>query len=323
MRALSFALFLLLIWRTNGNAQQISPWSSYYENGFIHNPALTARWNTWELSSTYKREWTGFQGGPEIGTLGFQYPFIRRFTKMTMGAYATYDKVGPYGTYNYALTYAYKIRTRWFGKRDDVLSFGIKGGALRYQFDPTSLLPFEKPEGEFKNIPNSLGTLPDISGGVFYNSVSDFYSFKSHYYFGLAVSNLLPLNTTVYANSIIKNVPHLFAHGGYRYYPWRAKYYFEPSVFVSYSYQRAMQAMASCRFELSNKFWLSSGLVTSGDMFAQAGVIFDKKSVLGPIVNDGILRMGVKADYTVSSLRRHTGMGYEFYIAYLYSNEPY
>jgi type IX secretion system PorP/SprF family membrane protein len=316
----TFFLYLLI----NGiEAQQLTQWSSFYENGFIQNPALTARWNTWELSTTYKREWTGFDGGPEVGTIGFQYPFIRRFTRMTMGAYVSYDRVGPLNTINYALTYAYKIRTKWFGNRDDVLSFGLKGGLVNYRFDPTTLRPYDKPEGNNIVLTQQTTITPDIVGGIFYNSVSDFYSFKSHYFMGLALTNIMSSSINSLPNEFINTVPHVFIHGGYRYFPWRAKYYFEPSLFISYTYQRPFNAMASCRFEMLDKFWLNSGGSTNGEVFFQTGVIFDKKSILGSLVKDGLLRMGVKADYSLSSLRRYSGIGYEFYMAYLFSNEPY
>lgn len=304
-------------------AQQLSQWSSFYENGFMQNPALTARWNTWELSTTYKREWTGFDGGPEVGTIGFQYPFIRRFTKMTMGAYVSYDRVGPLNTMNYALTYAYKIRTKWFGNRDDVLSFGLKGGLINYRFDPTNLRPYDKPDVDFNALTRQNSFTPNIAGGAYYTSVSDFYSFKSHYFMGLAVSNVIPSSINTLHNDFITSVPHVFMHGGYRYFPWRAKYYFEPSLFVTYAYQRPFNAMASCRFEMTDKFWLNGGGSTNGEIFFQTGVIFDKNSIIGSIVQDGILRMGVKADYSLSSLRKYSGIGYEFYMAYLFSNEPY
>jgi type IX secretion system PorP/SprF family membrane protein len=317
-------VFLLLYTCCNDIlAQQVTQWSSFYENGFIQNPALTARWNTWELSTTYKKEWTGFDGGPELGTVGFQYPFIERFTKMTIGAYVTYDKVGPLNAVNYAMTYAYKIKTNWFGNRDDVLSFGLKGGVVNYRFDPTTLRSYQKPQSDFNTLPQESTFTPDIAAGVFYNSVSDFYSFESHYFMGLAVSNVIPTSINTLPDASIKTAPHVFLHGGYRYFPWRAKHYFEPSLLASYSYLRPFNTMVSCRFEKTDIFWLNGGLGTNGDTFFQTGFIFDKNSAIGSIVKDGILRIGVKADYSLSSLRRYTGIGYEFYMAYSFSNEPY
>ena len=56
--------------------QQIANWSSFYENGFIWNPAMTAKWNAMDVSLTHQEMWTGFDGAPKYSTLSFQYPFI-------------------------------------------------------------------------------------------------------------------------------------------------------------------------------------------------------------------------------------------------------
>lgn len=320
-------LLILLIYTTFFilplKSQQNSSWSSFYENGFVWNPALTARWNTWEVSSTYRKEWTGFKGAPENGTLGFQYPFIKRFTTMTVGGFLEHDNVGPFQSTGVAGTYCYKIRPRFFGRRDDVLSFGIKAGLYQYNFDPYELVAYDQPEGDPLLPSNVSSTVPDFAGGIFYTSVSDFYSYKSHYYAGLAVNKILPLQVKSYLAQPITNTVHINIHGGYRYFPFRAKYYLEPNVFVNYAFDRPMNIMAATRFEMIDKFWLSAGAVTNGDVFGQLGVIFDKKSMIGSIVNDGTLRMGVKVDYSMGGLRRYSGVGYEFYMAYLFSNEPY
>ena len=79
-----FTILMLCLLANDSYSQQLTNWSSFYENGFIWNPALTARWNTWELSTTVHKEWTDFENAPENGTIGFQYPFIKRETKLSM-----------------------------------------------------------------------------------------------------------------------------------------------------------------------------------------------------------------------------------------------
>ncbi len=315
-------LFSILIYGTT-YSQQKAQWSSYYENGFVWNPALTARWNSWEASTTYRKEWSGFNGAPESAAVGFQFPVIRSFTKMTFGAYMDVERLGPYQSSAIALTYAYKIRPRLFGKRDDVLSFGIKAGGSKYNFNPSNLVAFDAPEGDQNLIPSQSGINPIVGGGLSYSSVSDFYSFKSHYYGGISFDHVIPSSYKTILDQSITSVPHVYLHGGYRYFPWRAKYYFEPNVFASYAFNKAINVMANCRYEMVEKFWLTAGVVTNGEMFAQTGVIFNRKSALGSFVKDGLLRIGVKADYSLNGLGKYGGMGYEFYMAYVMSNEPY
>lgn len=322
MRTSLYILYLLLLYDVV-YTQQSASWSSFYENGFIWNPALTARWNTWEASTTYRKDWVGFDGAPESGTLGFQYPLVKQFTKVAFGAFLEYDRVGPIQNIGAAATYCYKIRPRLFGKRDDVLTFGIKGGIYQFQFNPAQLTFFTPPEGNINNLPVSGSIIPDFAGGIFYVSVSDFYSFKSHYYAGISANRVLPLQFNAFVNENISNTMHINLHGGYRYFPFRGPYYLEPGLFVNYSLTKAIHAMAHCRFELVDKFWIAAGAASSADAFAQAGVILGPKSFMKPIVKDGTMRIGIKTNYTLSQLGREGGMGYEFYMAYLFSNEPY
>jgi type IX secretion system PorP/SprF family membrane protein len=316
-------LFFFLVFVVHLHSQQKSQWSSYYENGFVWNPALTARWNSWEVSTTYRKEWTGFIGAPESATIGFQYPVIRSFTKMTFGAFIDVERLGPYQSSTIALTYAYKIKPRLFGKRDDVLSFGIKAGGSKYNFNPSNLVAYDALEGDLNLLPSQSGINPLVGGGISYSSVSDFYSFKSHYYGGIAFDHVIPNSYKTILDQSIKSVPHIYLHVGYRYFPWRAKYYFEPNAFASYAFNKAINVMANCRFEMVEKFWLSAGAVSNGEVFIQTGVIFNRKSALGSIVKDGLLRVGIKTDYSLNSLGKYGGIGYEFYMSYVMSNEPY
>jgi len=235
-----------LCYSTMSQAQQTASWSSFYENGFIWNPALTARWNAWELSATLRQEWSGFQDAPEYGTVGFQYPFIRNKIKTTIGAYAETDKVGPYESVGLGGTYTYKLYTGLFGIRDGVLTLGLGAKINQFRFNALNLVSYDGIESDF-TIPEDGYKYyrPNVSFGVFYNSVSDFYS------------------------------------------------------------QAAI------------------GGVSNGEVFAQAGLIFNDQSVLGWLVNDGLLRIGTKVDYSLGSIGQFAGMGYEAYVAYMFSEEPY
>ncbi|MBK8516170.1 MAG: type IX secretion system membrane protein PorP/SprF [Saprospiraceae bacterium] len=76
-------------------AQQLSSWSSYYESGFVWNPALTAKWNSNEVAVTHRQDWIGFEGAPQYTNISFQHPFISGYhTKSALGVFMERDKVG-------------------------------------------------------------------------------------------------------------------------------------------------------------------------------------------------------------------------------------
>jgi len=321
MRISLLSLFLLLI-SLNSFAQQSQSWSSFYEVGFLWNPALTARWNTWELSSTVRKEWTGFDNSPESGNISFQYPIVKRQTILSIGGYIDYDRVGPYSQRSVAGTIAYKIKPQLFGNRDDVLSIGGNLSLQNRRFDPTNSKAFDGINGD-RNllISESTSFSPSLSLGTYYMSVSDFYSFKSHYYFGISGNQLIPSKIDLGPVGALSNNTNITAHAGYRYFPRRSPYYIEPNIFINYSFTKAINVMANVRYERVNSYWFSAGVVSNGEIFGQIGLIFNDRSFLGKIVKDGVLRIGTKVDYQLGSLGQFAGMGYEAYVAYLFENE--
>ncbi len=312
-------LLALLCCITKSQSQQTAPWSSFYENGFIWNPALTARWDSWEVSTTFRQEWTGFQDSPEYVTAGFQYPFLLNKTRTTVGAYLESDKVGPYESVGLGGTYTYKIYPQLFGIRDGVLTFGLGAKINQFRFDAGNLVSFDGIEGDI-TIPDEGFTFfrPTISFGAFYNSVSDFYSHLPHFYFGAAISQTFPIENRISSYGSLNSVVHAYLHGGMRIKRYRrSSNFIEPSVMISYAFSSVVNVMANIRYEEQNKYWGAIGAVTNGEVFAQVGLIFNDQSALGWLVKDGMLRIGTKVDYSLGSLGQFAGIGYEAFVAYL------
>ncbi len=325
-----FLLFLAL----HLDAQQLASWSSFYENGFIWNPALTAKWNAMETSVTHRQDWTGFDDAPEYSTIAFQYPFISPSkNRSSVGAYLEQDQVGPFKKIGMAATYAYAFSPQLMGKRDDVLTLGIKASFGRYDYDPSSLVAFDAVRDQLitPDIIGEASISPNLGVGVFYNSVSDFYALqKSHYYAGLAINQLVPIKaiTLKYETGDflplgdIISGPHASLHFGYRHIPFRrAQHYVEPNLMIVYAFSKAIHAMANVRYEKFNKYWASVGGATNGEVFLQTGLIFDKNSFLRSLVKEGALRLGIKMDYQLGNFGNYAGVGYEFYGAYVFEVE--
>ena len=314
---------LLIVFDTQ--AQQVPTWSSFYENGLIWNPALTAKWNRWEMSVTHRQEWTGFDDAPEYSTVTFQYPFLKKFTRVALGGFLESDQVGPYENIGAGLTYNFRVQPLLFGNKDDVLGFGVLARLNQYSFQPSKLTFFDNLGLELNQTFSDLdnGVLPNMSIGLFYISVSDFYRFESHYYFGASINQLMSGEQINLGPGRINSQLNFTLHGGFRHFPFRANYYFEPNVLISITHNGHINAMAGFRYEKEYKYWLSGGVVSNGELFTQAGVILDEDSFLSKILNDGLLRIGVKMDYglDVLGVGRFAGVGYELYMAYLFELE--
>ena len=323
MKKLICSLVFLFSLTTNLTGQQIANWSSYYENGFMWNPALTAKWMYWELNATHRTEWSGFEDAPEYGSVSYQFPFSKRQTKVAVGTFAEYDKVGALQNTTFGGTYTYKIRPQLFGKNKDVLNFGLLAKIQQLRINPIKLVHHELLEGEFTDTQAGTKFAFNAGVGLFYISVYDFgeYNRDSHFYFGASALNLIPNDITALEGIKITQKPHFTFNAGYRHYPFRATSFLETNLLAIYALQRPVNVMLNTRYEKINKYWFSAGAVTSGDIFLQVGLIFDGDSMLKKIVRDGSLRLGFKSDYSAGSISSVAGLGYEVYIAYRFEFE--
>ncbi len=328
-RLMILLFFGCIVW-TAGNGQQLPAWSSYYETGFVWNPALTARWNSIETSITHRQDWIGFDGAPQYTNISFQMPFVSGYhTKSAMGFFVERDAVGPQEKIGGAITYNYRFRPQFFGKKDDVLGIGFLANISRYQFNLQNTVVYDKSQLTIDFSQGNSVINPNLGIGAFYISISDFYAYqKSHYYAGLSVNQLIPGQIAQFRGrsdnvslAAIQAGLHATMHVGYRYIPFRKKYFYEPNLMVMYGLSKGIHAMAHLRFEMMQSFWLAGGVTTTGEGFAQAGVILDKYSFMKSIVREGSLRIGLKASWNVGSVRRITNAGLEFYGAYVFEVE--
>ena len=330
---LSFIL-LSLVW-LSVDAQQLATWSSFHETGFVWNPAMTARYTQWEFSGTHRQEWMGFDDAPQVTTVSFQMPFYQnRFRSSCGGAYLERDQAGPFENFAFGLSYAYKFAPKFrrnHGQDELSIGFSIKGS--RYQFNRGVLTFFEE------NTVPSVASLeqnyqsisPNLSIGLFYSSRNAIQNYnKSFYFVGASINQLAPLkavNIKLPGDRVdswdIRLQPHLFTNVGYRYYPFRSKGFIETNIMGLYSLSNSIHAMASCRYEWENSWWLSGGGVSNGEFFVQTGVIFGPKSKLKKIVKDGALRIGVKGDFHAGKLSLYNRTGYEVYMAYTFEVDKY
>lgn len=315
------------------NAQQLVSWSSFYETGFIWNPALTARYTQWELSGTHRQEWVGYDDAPEITTISFQLPFYQKnFTSSCGGAYVERDMVGPFENYTFSLAYAYKFRPKLLGRGIwDELSIGFSAKASKYQFNRGKLTFFDSYETLYAStLDESYPSFtPNLSIGVNYSTRNAMQNYhKSYFFCGIAAYQLIPsklLHIDLPEDRTdswdITSQPHIFTNLGYRHYIFRSENFIEYNLMAITTMNFANHAMASFKFETGNQWWISGGAVTNGEIFVQTGVIFGPKSKLKKIVKDGKLRIGIKGDFHAGKLALLSRTGYELYMAYTFETE--
>ncbi len=319
-----FTIAFCLLAGVSIQAQQIGNWSSFYENGFIWNPALTANWSYMETTVTHRQDWTGFEGAPVNSSIGIQYPFLKRITRVSIGGYIEQDRVGPYSRNTGAFTYSYRFVPKFQNNYLDQLRLAASAQFHQFRYDPSNLVWFEDQAGNDFDQISSL-TAANIMVGAYYVSIDDFNDFKSHYYLGLSFNQLVPTRNTNFADNtqvLLRDIyakPHVSLNAGYRWLPSRrSRHFYEPNVLISYAFNKAVNAMFNVRYEQQNAYWASIGAVTNGELFLQGGVILTEDSFMGFIVREGLMKIGAKMDYHVGRFGRYSGIGYEFYLAYMF-----
>jgi len=309
---------LIIVYSTSLMGQQISSWSSFYENGFIWNPALSSNYGNKELSLTHRSEWSGFEDAPEFGTLSYQSPLTRDQNKASIGTFLEYDKAGPLQNIALSGTYAYKIKPQLLKKENDLLSFGLLIKVQQLRLNTIELVHPELQLSGASELPNSTSIQPNVGFGFHYVSASD--KLSDRYYFGFSMLNMIPNKLNTIEGISLSSSMHITSNLGYRKFLSSSKAILDINLLGIYAATRPYDIMLNMRYEKVNKFWLSAGLVNTGEFFGQFGVILGKRSGNSDASKNSSIRLGIKADYSIGSISRVAGLGYEFYMAYRFGS---
>jgi len=68
------AIILFLLTTVSGFSQSYPIYSQYMMNGMVLNPGYTGSRGTFALSSSYRKQWVGIAGAPEIETFSVHAP---------------------------------------------------------------------------------------------------------------------------------------------------------------------------------------------------------------------------------------------------------
>lgn len=198
-RMLHIAILLTLTLIAGSSlAQQEALYSQYMHNPFIYNPAYAGSRNTISSTASYRSQWASVPGHPVTTTLNIHGPV--KHEKMAVGLNIINDKLGAQSNFGALLTYAYQIRLG-----AGLLSFGLRGGIYRYQFD-TGILNLE--DNTDSDIATSLQvkTQSKVEFGLYYYTKS--------FYAGLAISNVTPITIEYNTNLSQSLNRHYFFHVG-------------------------------------------------------------------------------------------------------------
>ncbi len=176
MRKILLAAFLLAGISQWGVAQQDPMYTKYMFNSLVYNPAFAGSPEYLSVRALYRNQWWGLEGGPNTQSFSIHAPLKER---IGVGLSVVNDELGPTGTTNASLIYAYRIP---FG--NGKISLGLQASVINWRAD-WSLLKFKDPrlgDAAFEELEPSRWMV-NFGAGAFY--------YTQKYYVGVSVPHLM------------------------------------------------------------------------------------------------------------------------------------
>ncbi len=195
--------------------------SQYLQNGLMINPAYAGSRGALSTFLSYRKQWMGMKGSPDIKTLSLHTPL--KNDKVGLGLSGQFMSYGYTKSVSIYGIYAYHIRLK-SGK----ISLGLKGGFDRSNTDFAGILLSNTNDPVFTTVDEPY-MLPNISAGAYY--------FNNRFFAGFSVPAFLSYRRTssgsVQAYHSFSDYDLMFSGGALIIFSDFLK--FKPSFLVNYS----------------------------------------------------------------------------------------
>lgn len=159
--------------------------SQYLQNGMMINPAYTGTRGHLSTFISYRKQWMGMKGSPDIKSLSLHSPM--KNDKVALGLIGQFMKYGYTNATSVYASYAYHLRLG-----NGKLSLGLKGGFDRSDTDFTGILLSTDGDPVFTSTDKPY-MLPNVSAGAYY--------FTDKFFAGFAVPAFLSYSRTTTGNA--------------------------------------------------------------------------------------------------------------------------
>lgn len=188
------------------SAQEYTIYNQYHFHYYLLNPALAGAAECTHLMATHKQQWNGMGGAPYTSTLSFQ---TRTRSRVGVGAYVYNDRNGYSYQQGAQVSVAYHIPlsrgNRYTRSKtlDRQLSFAVSAKFYRYSLDGEVRDAVLAEEGHSIK---KAGYYPNANFGVFYQDY--------HYFLGLSMTNLVPVEIDMFGRDEPKRPFSAFIQAG-------------------------------------------------------------------------------------------------------------
>jgi type IX secretion system PorP/SprF family membrane protein len=278
---------IILLAGTVANAQQDAQFSLFNFNQLYFNPASVGQDGLTRFQVLTRSQYVGYQttsgdgGAPNTIMASASVPLP--FAKSAVGLHYVNDRIGPSGTQEVQLSYAYQLKIN-----DNTLALGARAGLVNRFIDFDRLVAREPGD---PNIPTGrIGlTQPDLAVGAYYDAAT--------FFVGLGINHLNSPQFR-FANGGDANAlaPNVYINAGYR---WEPIYGLEikPMVLL-----RSLSAVSV------NTFSVEGGVLGTYNETYFLGATYrlqDAIALMGGVnlLSDGALRVGGAIDIVTAGAK--------------------
>ncbi len=276
-------------------AQQLPLPGMIRTTDYLWNPAMAGHPGEWGAHANYQQSWLGFEGAPVTALVGGAVNL--EDYNMALAGDILFDQTGPLRFTGLSIAYKYQLNPGFLDD-DDRVSFGILATLGQRRYDPSQAKVSDQID---PLLTGDAGGQFDVNAGagILYRTVADDDLDESHFFVGMAASQLIPTSLSFNEASPYGNRVHGNAVLGWR----TANYlYFDHTFWLNYADANLFNLGYQFRIENPDAFWAGLNLNSSLNFGLETGVILD-----GSWANADQFRIGALAAYNVGATGSNQG----------------
>lgn len=291
MKKLFLFAFVIALFSSSLDAQQVPLYSQYMLNGFLLNPGMAGSLDYIPIRLTARQQWTGIDGAPSTQAISAHSSIMRH--KMGVGGYIFNDKFGPISQTGLQLSYAYHLQL----SHEMKLGLGLSFKAFQLSLNESDLTVIDQGDPSVTGASEST-FVPDADFGA--------YLYTKKYYAGLAATQLVQYKiklADVDVESTNQTIRHYYLTGGYK-IDINQDFMVEPSLLLKGTERTPFQVDINAKMFYKKNYWLGFSYRTAQAAIVLIGFKVDK------------FYLGYSFDYTFSNLKNYSTGSHEILLGF-------
>ncbi len=252
----------------SADAQQIFKISQFTEHNFLYNPAAAGANDQASVGATYRKMWSGIEGGPQTMLIFGDKYFEKQKTGVAVALYT--DKTGPTSRTGGQVNLSYSVPLGSEGQR---LMLGLSGQVLQYKIDMDAVAPYL--DGDPALASSGSVIKGDAGAGIYLKTPT--------INLGASVQQIIQPKLKIIkpeAGTVGRLYRHYFFTGSYN---WKVDTddILIPNAIVKYEWRAPVDIEAGLRLEHKDLVWVGISYHYQQAFNAYAGVKIDHKFSIG------------------------------------------